>query len=102
MRVLTDALIDFGLFEQFRVKTNSLMDTEHVFIIAALPDGQWITELASWQANTLAALQIMVPDYALGPQGRVGGDDLATVKPSTDAEKKLCGMQKMRKSGDFV
>jgi hypothetical protein len=66
-----------------------------------LPDDQWVKELTRWQREILASLQVTVADYAIGPENRdlLAGHHLP---PYTDAEKQLCGLQKMRKSGDVV
>lgn len=66
-----------------------------------LPDDQWLRELARWQKQVLASLQVTMIDYSIGP----GVRDAAfpgKIRPGTDAEKKLCTMQKMRKSGNVV
>ncbi|KAJ4992126.1 hypothetical protein SVAN01_02447 [Stagonosporopsis vannaccii] len=66
-----------------------------------LPDDQWIRELTRWQRQILASLQVAFLDYAIGPRNR---DTAAGVhiEPENEFEKQLCGMQKMRKSGDVV
>lgn len=66
-----------------------------------LPDDQWIRELTRWQHQILASLQVAFIDYAIGPEHRdtAAGDHIG---PENEFEKRLCKMQKMRKSGDVV
>jgi hypothetical protein len=47
-------------------------------------------------------MQIMVPQYAIGPKARDKLADRYVIPTSTDGEKTLCGAQKMKKSGEFV
>ncbi|KAJ8117285.1 hypothetical protein OPT61_g1490 [Boeremia exigua] len=66
-----------------------------------LPDDQWLRELARWQKQVLASLQVAMIDYSIGP----GVRDTAYpfyFEPGSEAEKQLCGMQKMKKSGSVV
>ena len=66
-----------------------------------LPDDQRIRELTRWQRQILASLQMAFIDYAIGPKHRdntAGGH----IAPENEFEKRLCVMQKMRKSGDVV
>jgi hypothetical protein len=64
--------------------------------IPSLPDNQWILELQAWEAANWVALQKSVTDYA-GGSGETG-----SVPPDDDAKRRLCQMQKMRKTGDLV
>ena len=66
-----------------------------------LPDDQWIRELTRWQRQILASLQVAFLDYAIGPENRDRAADVH-VRPENEFEKKLCRLQKMRKSGDVV
>lgn len=71
-------------------------------IIATLPDDQWISELQGWESITWATHQTVIADFAIGPTLR---DPLAisyVLPPTNEAERSLCGMQKMRKSGGFT
>jgi hypothetical protein len=66
-----------------------------------LPDDQWILEVERWEKQILASLQVAFIDYSLGP----GTRDVAFPvfeKPGSEAEKQLCGMQKMKKTGEVV
>jgi hypothetical protein len=69
--------------------------------IRGLPNNQWILELERWESQILASLQVAVIDYAIGP----GIRDTAFpvfMKPLNAAEKQLCNLQKMQKTGDVV
>ncbi|KAF2736414.1 hypothetical protein EJ04DRAFT_432960 [Polyplosphaeria fusca] len=70
-------------------------------ILDELPNDQWITELRIWNAIVWAGFQIMVSDYAIGPTVRDPLSESYTVKPVNEAERSLCGMQKMRKPGAY-
>ena len=74
---------------------------ENPDIERGLPDDQWLRELTRWQKQILASLQVTMIDYSIGPGSRDTAYP-AYVRPTTDAEKALCGMQKMRKSGNVV
>lgn len=69
--------------------------------VRGLPNDQWLRELSRWQKQVLASLQVAVIDYSLGPSLR---DTAYPVhfRPDGDSDKRLCGMQKMRKSGNVV
>ncbi|KAF2110744.1 hypothetical protein BDV96DRAFT_650847 [Lophiotrema nucula] len=71
-------------------------------LIDSLPEDQWITELTSWESQIWAAHQIAMADYAAGPTSRVPSAAVTTRNSSTAGDKELCGMQKMRKTGDFI
>lgn len=71
-------------------------------VLSSLPDDQWVKEVVSWESNAWAALQIAVADYAIGAANRDTFSKQYVKEPSSEGEKKLCGMQKMRKSGGFV
>ncbi|KAF2682356.1 hypothetical protein K458DRAFT_57598 [Lentithecium fluviatile CBS 122367] len=72
-----------------------------------LPDDQWITEVRAWTNQVWAAFQIGVADYAIGPWERNWGEEVDKnitdlQFPKNEAERALCGMQRMRISGNFV
>jgi hypothetical protein len=76
----------------------SIDDPNHQY---GLPDNQWILEVERWEKHILASLQVAFTDYSIGP----GIRDVAFPvfeKPRSEAEKQLCGMQKMKKTGDVV
>jgi hypothetical protein len=66
-----------------------------------LPDNQWILEVERWEKQILASLQVAFTDYSIGPGIR---DEAFPVymRPNTTSERQLCGMQKMKKTGDVV
>ena len=70
--------------------------------ITWLPDNQWIAELTGWQSYAWAAHQIVLSTYAIGAKVRDSRADSFTRPPSNAAEKKLCQIQKMRKTGEVV
>lgn len=70
--------------------------------IGALPDDQWLKEIVGWESNAWASLQIAIAEYATGVKARDPFADLYYRRPETDGEKKLCNMQKLKKSGGFV
>lgn len=70
--------------------------------IVSLPDDQWIKELKRWESSVWATFQIGLSYYATGPQISGSPSKENYTIPKTEGEKKLCGMQKMRKSGGFV
>lgn len=70
--------------------------------IASVPKDHWIEELRGWYSIIWAAHQAIVTDYAIGPTVRTPLAEPYTVPPSSDAERHLCGTQKMRKPGGFV
>jgi hypothetical protein len=41
-------------------------------------------------------------DYSIGPALRVADAARYVIKPETEGEKAICGVQKMRKMGGFV
>jgi hypothetical protein len=66
------------------------------------PPDQWIKEIVGWESHVWAALQMAITDYAVGPKARDSGADIYAKYPSTDGGKRLCGMQRMRRSGGFA
>ncbi|KAF2738604.1 hypothetical protein EJ04DRAFT_549815 [Polyplosphaeria fusca] len=67
-----------------------------------LPNDQWINEVVGWVSTTWAEFQLAIPDYAIGAKARDPLADSYIINPETPAQKGLCGMQKMPKSGGFV
>ncbi|KAF2004403.1 hypothetical protein P154DRAFT_560573 [Amniculicola lignicola CBS 123094] len=69
-----------------------------------LPPDQWKNEIIAQDSVVWAGLQVTMADYALGPRLRLpyAGDSPYARLAATEGEKKLCGMQRMRKSGGFV
>jgi hypothetical protein len=66
-----------------------------------LPDDQWLRELTRWQKQVLSSLQVAMIDYSMGPGTRDTAYPMY-LRPASDTEKQMCGMQKMRKSGNVV
>jgi hypothetical protein len=71
-------------------------------ITDGLPDDQWIKEVVGWESQVWAGLQILIPDYAIGAKARDPLADFYVKYPETDAEKALCGMQRLPKASGFV
>lgn len=65
-----------------------------------VPDNQWMIEskhLVSW---TLAYMQILFSDYAIGK--KVRSPSYVGEKPVTEGGNALCAAQKMKKAGGFM
>lgn len=60
----------------------------------ALPDDQWITEVSSWFAVSLAKLQQKVVQYATGPP--YASPNLELVRPSNKEQVNMCNNQIIR------
>ncbi|KAI8940468.1 hypothetical protein NX059_004153 [Plenodomus lindquistii] len=72
------------------------------FKIDTIRDDWWKTEMLNHEHEVWIAWQILISQYVISPGV---SDPLAAayyVKPSTTAEKRLCGVQKMKKSGEFA
>lgn len=67
---------------------------------SSLPNDQWKIELKRWMSVSLAAIQILVTDYAIGPGARTSGFDIPP--PTRKGYSELCKAQKMRKPGGFM
>jgi hypothetical protein len=73
--------------------------------IESLPPDFWKKEVLGWEQESFASMQIAMSYYSIGGPGAVAekeADDAWWLKPTTEAEKKLCKAQKMKKSGGFV
>lgn len=73
--------------------------------IESLPSDLWKHEVLGWEQESYASMQIAMAHYSTGgPDAEVekGADDAWWLKPTTESEKKLCKIQKMKKSGGFV
>ncbi|CAO2656658.1 Nn.00g054610.m01.CDS01 [Neocucurbitaria sp. VM-36] len=84
---------------EFLTKAMALPPSQNV--VPKLEDGMWWIELIAWERSVWASIQIAVADWAIGPTVRDGGATNWT-QPSTDAERQLCHMQRMRVSGNIV
>lgn len=71
-------------------------------VYRVLKDDQWVDELVWAESKVWAALQVSITDYAIGPTLRDTAVDRNNfTAPVTDGEKQLCGMQKMKHSGNL-
>ncbi|RAR10171.1 hypothetical protein DDE82_001446 [Stemphylium lycopersici] len=68
----------------------------------SLPKDFWKQEVLAWEQEHWAAMQIAVSRYAIGPKTIDPLADGFLLEPQTEGEKALCGVQKMKKSGQFV
>ncbi|KAF2109963.1 hypothetical protein BDV96DRAFT_604439 [Lophiotrema nucula] len=73
-------------------------------LVPSLPDDQWRAEILYWESFVWAALQHQIADYAIGPAVRdtTGGASKYVGNVTTEAQKQLCKVQKMRKAGGFM
>ena len=63
---------------------------------------QWIKQLVKMENNTLAQIQIALSTYSTG-LSNLGLKETPPILPNaTEAEKGLCGLQRMRSPGGFV
>lgn len=104
-RALIQLLINSSwLYQSVNVvscKVTTLM-SKNDFNMEPLPDDFWKQEVIGWEYETWAAMQIAVSNYAIGPQSIDPYEDGYLLKPETQGEKALCGVQKMKKTGGFV
>jgi hypothetical protein len=98
--IITSSFL-FDLSNSDSILASALIRTSGV-IQDGLPDDQWINEVVGWESQVWAGLQILIPDYAIGAKARDPLADFYVMYPKTDAEKALCGMQKMPKASGFV
>lgn len=63
----------------------------------ALPNDQWMIEVSSWFAVSMARLQQSVIQYATGPPYLPDGAIL--IKPANEAERHMCKSQRVRSPG---
>jgi hypothetical protein len=80
-----------------QLKPNEFDDVK----IAGIPDDQWRRDLTRAEQVIWASLQAYIADYAIGPT-LLEGKAADLIPPSTDGEKQLCGVQRVKKSGDVV
>jgi hypothetical protein len=67
-----------------------------------LPDDNWENELLAWEQYVWSQIQVAVADYAIGAEVRAPGAENYHKNITTEGERALCGMQKMRSPGGFV
>ena len=99
--LLRNAADMYDIARPARYETQAVLSNFEGFV-ETLPDDQWNKEIHNWESIVWAAYQTLIADYSIGPTVR---DPLAmsyVLPPANDAEKALCGMQKMRKPGGFV
>lgn len=67
---------------------------------APLPDNQWMIEVSSWFAVSMAKLQQSVVQYATGPPHLATGSHL--FRPTDPINVAMCGSQKVRNSFNTI
>ena len=75
-------------------------ETVHSNVQVALPDDQWITEVSSWFAVSLAKLQQKTVQYATGPS--YASDGLQLIGPLNKDEVNMCKNQIIRSQGGTI
>ncbi|KAF2745682.1 hypothetical protein M011DRAFT_478832 [Sporormia fimetaria CBS 119925] len=70
-------------------------------LIGRVPNDQWTREVRRWVVTGLAKFQMLLSDYAIGPIEREPESEYQ-MPPPTPVMRQVCGLQKMRKSGDVV
>ena len=81
------------------LQVNRMIDAGY---LTRLPDGHWVDEVVAWEKKIWAAFQIVISDYAVGYATREKSIAQSLRRNLTTAEQKICGAQKMRKSGGFM
>lgn len=66
----------------------------------ALPDDQWMTEVSSWYAVSMAKLQQKIVQYAIGPAYTPAGVNVTA--PLNDAQERICKNQKIRSASGTI
>jgi len=98
--VVQNALIEFSYANLQNFAADSLSVND---IIGSLPNDQWVKELERWFSVGLSHLQIGISDYAVGLAVRDPGKAAEyEMPPKERGQRRLCGMQKMRKPGGFT
>jgi hypothetical protein len=73
------------------------------FKMKTIPDDFWKQEVAGWEQQVWAGMQIAVSRHAIGPEeGDPYADGGYFIAPKTEGERTLCAAQKMKKNGGFV
>ncbi|KAL9638460.1 MAG: hypothetical protein Q9164_001539 [Protoblastenia rupestris] len=78
--------------------SETLSDLELVQL--GLPPNQWITEISSWFAVSMAKLQQLTINYVTNPDRVPAG--LALLQPDTEIKRKQCTQQKIRSPHGYV
>lgn len=99
LELLAKSAMFSDLSQSERYEVQLLATDGHV---ETLPDDQWMKEIKGWEATAWAGHQIAIADHAIGPAVRDPFAKSSVLPPSKAAQKSLCEMQKMRKSGGFV
>lgn len=98
--MVQNALIEFSYANLQNFAADSLSVND---IIGSLPNDQWVKELERWFSVGLSHLQIGISDYAVGLAVRDPGKAAEyEMPPKERGQRRLCGMQKMRKPGGFT
>lgn len=99
LRLLRTSLYFYNIVSAESLRASKLLTTGGY--ISSLPDDQWVQEVIGWESFAWAAMQIYIGDFFTGPVAREPYAASYTKPVSTEGERKLCGMMKMRRSGGF-
>jgi hypothetical protein len=97
--VKSSLLFDTSDGVEYGLEVTKLLGNSYIH---SLPDDQWIREIVRWERFIWASMQTTISDYAIGYVTREPSAKDFIIKNATEGEKQLCGVQRMRKSGDFM
>jgi hypothetical protein len=83
------------------VKVNGFA-TEDSIVGAQIPPDQWVHEIKRMEAIVWASSQVSVADFAVGPSVRNPAIAEYVIGPTSEGDKELCQLLKVRKAGGFV
>jgi hypothetical protein len=92
------------LFEMSSVGTHLRMAEEfgNEHVQYPLPKDNWVQEITYWEQYIWSQIQIALANYAIGPAVQHPQAERYVKTNTTDGQKHLCGMQKMRSPGGLV
>ena len=67
-----------------------------------LPNDQWVRQITMMQQYLIAIIQVAMSTHAVGPSTLNLIADPLLMPNASEADEKLCGIQKMRSPGGFV
>lgn len=98
---LLDILYNFNILTSLTTDASKLINVGGI-ISHRVPSDQWIRELTHWESQVYASIQIAVEKYATGAKSIDPFAESYIRAPETSGEKALCGLQRVRKSGNVV
>jgi hypothetical protein len=84
------------------LKADKIQGDGQSLLSPGLPDDHWAQEVMGWENYLWATYQAFVTDYGVGYAARDPSVREIMKQNLTAGEKRLCGVQKMRKSGGFM